>query len=153
MSKVFITGLWNKAIFGSLRIVSIIKHLRAHLVYLKHRVREYWMIYRGPGFLAVVWFVSFPPFSVSKLDRRRTGRLWKRDTLLTGEGWMGRRSTARNLVLYKSFKTLCRGSYTGHVLVKEGRKTESKATNAHLFVSIYMYSTSHVAQMYRYNIL
>ncbi len=28
----------------------------------KEREREYWMIYRGPGFLAVVWFIPPPPF-------------------------------------------------------------------------------------------
>ncbi len=27
--------------------------------------REYWMIYRGPGFLAVIWFGSFPTSSPS----------------------------------------------------------------------------------------
>ncbi len=39
---------------------------------------EYWMIYRGPGFLVVGWFASTPTFSpspVSKLDQRHTGRL------------------------------------------------------------------------------
>ncbi len=39
--------------------------------------RGCWMIYRGPGFLAVVWFGSscpFPPSPVSKLDRRHTRR-------------------------------------------------------------------------------
>jgi hypothetical protein len=55
--------------------------------------REYWVIYRGPGFLAVVWFGSlptpFPLLSVYKLVRRRTGRLRKRDKLLTGEGRKG----------------------------------------------------------------
>jgi hypothetical protein len=34
--------------------------------------REYWMIYRGPGFLTVVWFGSspapFPPATVSKFS-------------------------------------------------------------------------------------
>jgi hypothetical protein len=47
------------------------------------------MIYRGPAFLAFVLFVSLPtpfcPSPVSKLDRRHTGRLRKRDNLLTGE--------------------------------------------------------------------
>jgi hypothetical protein len=41
------------------------------------------MIYRGPGFLAVVLFA---PSRVSKLDRRHKGRPRKRDTILTGEG-------------------------------------------------------------------
>jgi hypothetical protein len=50
-------------------------------------LKEYWIIYREPGFLAVVLFDSFPPPSpVSKLDRRHTGRLLKRDNFLTGEG-------------------------------------------------------------------
>ncbi len=51
--------------------------------------REYCMIYRGPGFLVVVWFLgsSSPLPSVSKLDRRRTLR--KRDNLLMGEGGGG----------------------------------------------------------------
>ncbi len=50
--------------------------------------REYWLIYRGPGYLAVVWFGSSPT-PVSKLDRRHTGRLRKRDNFLTGEGGRG----------------------------------------------------------------
>ncbi len=51
--------------------------------------REYWRIYRGSGFLAVVWLGSSPPSPpppVSKLDRRHTARPRKRDNLLTGEG-------------------------------------------------------------------
>jgi hypothetical protein len=42
-------------------------------------IREYWMINRGPGFLAVVGFgfstITHPPSPVSKLDRRHTGSL------------------------------------------------------------------------------
>ncbi len=60
------------------------------LYLLRDSNREYWIIYRGQGFLAVIWFGSFaappPPITVSKLDRRHTGRLRKRDNLLTGEG-------------------------------------------------------------------
>ncbi len=56
------------------------------------RIREYWMNNRRVGFLAVVCFGSSPtpllPSSVSKLDRRHTGRLRKRDNLMTGE-WGG----------------------------------------------------------------
>jgi hypothetical protein len=52
------------------------------------------MIYRGSGFLAVVKFGFFPfpsPLpSVSKLDRRHTGSLRKRNKLLTGGGRVGR---------------------------------------------------------------
>ncbi len=57
--------------------------------------REYWIIYSGPGFFAVVWFASSPtpssppPSPVRKLDWRNTGRLRKRDNLLTGEGKKG----------------------------------------------------------------
>ncbi len=50
--------------------------------------REYWMICREPSFLAVVWFGSSPttrPPPVSKLDRRPTGRLRKRE-LADGRG-------------------------------------------------------------------
>jgi hypothetical protein len=39
--------------------------------------REYWMIYRGPGFLASYDFGSSPP-PPPTLGRRRTGRLRKR---------------------------------------------------------------------------
>ncbi len=78
--------------------------------------REYWMIYWGPGSLAVVWFGSSPtppPFPVKKLDRRHTltGRL-TRGTTCWGEG--GRKGVGEepnsgpqeSLVLYKSFNTL-----------------------------------------------
>ncbi len=57
--------------------------------------REYWLIYRGPGFLAIVSRDSaphtplLPPSPVSKLDRRHTGSLRKRDNLLTRKGGRG----------------------------------------------------------------
>ncbi len=59
------------------------------------------------SFLAVVWFGS-TPFPVSNLDRRHTGRLRKRDNLMTGEGASvePNYTTAGNLALYKSFSTL-----------------------------------------------
>jgi hypothetical protein len=41
--------------------------------------REDGMLYRGAGFLAVVGFGSNPTYPFSKLDRRRTGRLRKKD--------------------------------------------------------------------------
>jgi hypothetical protein len=47
------------------------------------------MIYRESGFLGFVCFVDPPPppspSPVRKLDQRHTGRLRKRDSLLTGE--------------------------------------------------------------------
>ncbi len=67
---------------------------------MRHRyilqIREDWTIYRGPSFLAVVLFGSTPPPPLpgSKLDRRHTGRLRKRDNLLTGEGGDGGRRGA-----------------------------------------------------------
>jgi hypothetical protein len=70
------------------------------------------MINRWPGFLVVIWIGSSPtpslPLPVSKIDRRRrhTGRLRKRDNLLTeeGGGWVPYHASA--LVFYKSFSTL-----------------------------------------------
>jgi hypothetical protein len=56
------------------------------------RTRGYRMLYRGPGFLAVVRFVSTPPpspLSLSKLGRQHTERQRKRDNLLTVEGGKG----------------------------------------------------------------
>ncbi len=47
------------------------------------------MIYRGPSSHAVVCFGSSPLPPVSKLDRRHTGRLRKRDNMLTGGGEAG----------------------------------------------------------------
>ncbi len=51
-------------------------------------IREYWMNYRGPRFLAVVWF-NPPLSSVSSTMRRLTGRLRKRNNFLTGGGGEG----------------------------------------------------------------
>jgi hypothetical protein len=48
------------------------------------------MIYWRPGFLAVVWFGSFPTPSLgSNLDRWHIGRLRKRDNLPTGVRGVG----------------------------------------------------------------
>jgi hypothetical protein len=57
----------------------------------------------------MIWLLAHPlPLSlVSKLDRRHTGRLRKRDDLLTGEVGKGRvRRPQKSLVLYKSLNTL-----------------------------------------------
>jgi hypothetical protein len=67
------------------------------------------MIYRGPGFSPSYDLTPPPPYPVSKLGRRHTGRLRKRNIFLTGEGG-GRSQIIRRreiLALYKSFSTLC----------------------------------------------
>jgi hypothetical protein len=46
---------------------------------------EYWIIYRGAGFLTVIWLGFFPPPSLPSVCSKE-GRLRKRDILLTGQG-------------------------------------------------------------------
>ncbi len=87
---------------------------------------EYWMIYRGPGFFAVVWFVfsppplhplQSPPLPSESLtgDIQYIKTIRKRD-LLTGIGnRMGRgrsqiKRQRESLVLCKSFNILCENS-------------------------------------------
>ncbi len=81
---------WICTILFGIPCVIEIKNLRMPIVCLENTIilllllvlREYWMIYRGPGFLAVVWFGSShtpTPSSVAMLDRRHTGSLRKRD--------------------------------------------------------------------------
>ncbi len=55
---------------------------------------EHWMIHGGPGFSRrrMIWLLPHPPPSpspVSKIDHRQTGRLRRRDNLLTWEGGGG----------------------------------------------------------------
>ncbi len=56
-------------------------------------LREYWMINRWPGFLAVVWFGSSPspfsPFPVSNLSLFLSLPVCHRSSLLTGNGGKG----------------------------------------------------------------
>jgi hypothetical protein len=73
------------------------------------------MIYGEPGLLAVVWFGSSPtpsPSLVIMLDRQHTGRLRKRDNVLTGDvgrGWARSHiiRSQESLALYKLYSTLC----------------------------------------------
>ncbi len=52
--------------------------------------REYWIIYRGPGFLAVVWYGSFPtPIPPLSRQKARPGRLRKRDYSILADRWEG----------------------------------------------------------------
>jgi hypothetical protein len=77
--------------------------------------REYWMIYRGLGFLVIEWFSSSPnPHSlVSELSLFLSIPVCRRSSWMTGEGrqvW-GRNQIIRRReshVLYRSFITLCR---------------------------------------------
>jgi hypothetical protein len=77
---------------------------------------EYWMIYRGPGFLAVVWLGSLPnppPPLPSVSATGDTRSLRKREYLPTGEGGggVGRGAESwdskKTRSLFKSFNTLC----------------------------------------------
>ncbi len=69
------------------------------------QTREYWMIYSGPGCLAVVWFGSSSP-PVSRLSP-----VCPHSSLRTAghEGWARSRiiGPRENLVPYKSFSSLC----------------------------------------------
>ncbi len=86
---------------------------------LTSRTREHWTIYRGPGFLAVVWFgstatPSLPSSLVRKLDRRHTKKTEKLRQLADrrgGKGWAWSRiiRSKESLALYKSFNILCLG--------------------------------------------
>ncbi len=78
------------------------------------RTREYWMIYRGPGFLAGVWFRSSPTPSPPLPSVSSTGdpeEDWEREKTCwreRSEEW-GRSQIIRrreNLVFYESFNTL-----------------------------------------------
>ncbi len=75
-------------------------------------VREYWMIYRGPGFLSVVWFGSNPSPLSSACCLSFPIFLCVAHRLLTGEG-RGWRGWGRSQIIrrrespvYKSFNTL-----------------------------------------------
>jgi hypothetical protein len=70
------------------------------------QTKEYWMIYRGPGFLDVVDFGSSPAPSlnpVSKLQRQHAERLRQREE---GVGLSQIIRRLENLVLFKSFNIL-----------------------------------------------
>jgi hypothetical protein len=78
------------------------------------QAREYWMFYRGPGFVAVVWFGSSPPppppSPGSKLSLFLSLPVCSWSSLLSGEGAMGRAmiqiiQPRGSLALYKSCNT------------------------------------------------
>ncbi len=65
------------------------------LVHSLLQLREYWMIYRGPGLLDVVWFGSSPILDDMKGGRKGLG------------GGAKSYDPKEILVLYKSFNILC----------------------------------------------
>ncbi len=71
--------------------------------------REYWMIYRGPGFLAVAWFgSSSTPSPVSNLSLFLILPVCRRSSINCREGGEARSQIIRrqeSLALYKSFNT------------------------------------------------
>ncbi len=76
--------------------------------------REYWMIYRGQGFPAVlVWFGSYPTPHFPPLPSVRstgdTQKDWERETTYSqerGEGVLDEPNHTGSLVFYKSINTL-----------------------------------------------
>ncbi len=86
------TPLWNTLVRMKRlwNVLIIIRNAKASS-------REYWMTFRGLGFLAVIWFgSSLTPSLCSKLERpqRHTERLRDRDSL-GGGGKEPNRTTAR----------------------------------------------------------
>ncbi len=87
-------------------------HIIFRLAYFIVRSTEYWMIYRGPVFLAVVWFGSSPtplPPSVSKISQPFCVSTIELTDGREGKGWESSQTTRQweSLVLYISLNTLC----------------------------------------------
>ncbi len=84
---------------ASPHVYSVVHILRRSTCYPP---REDWMIYRGPSFLAGVWFGSTPspPPPVSKLSLFISLPMWRRYRLLTGE------EGQESLDFYNSFYSL-----------------------------------------------
>ncbi len=67
-------------------------HLSRQRLYIIRVSREYWIIYRGTGFLAVVWFGSLPTPSPPLLSVTSTGahrKTEKKRQLADRRGWRG----------------------------------------------------------------
>jgi hypothetical protein len=86
-------------VFGTTtRYLYFVLNLKTLTLYLRSgtlQTREYWMIYRGPGFLEAVWFSSlptlFPPSPVSKLSLFLGLFLCFASRAYWREGWGGER--------------------------------------------------------------
>jgi len=84
-------------------------HQRKCGISFRITVRDYWMIYRGPDVLALVWFGSYPyPFPWASClsflvflcitGRAKGGREWGRSQIIRQR---------ESLALFRSFNTLC----------------------------------------------
>ncbi len=100
-------GFWQAA-FADISISS--QHCSTYVCFWERifNLREYRMIYRGPGFLSVVcmiWLLHYTPspLPVSKLYLFLSLTVCRR--LLKGEG--GGRQPRESLILYRSYSTLC----------------------------------------------
>ncbi len=84
--------------------VTRIKLTREHYSNCKlQRVPGYWMVNRGPSFLAV-WLLAHPPSLSSVSSTGDTQEDWERETTCWRE--RGRTKRQESLVLYKSFNPL-----------------------------------------------
>ncbi len=96
--------------------------------------RQYWMIYRGPGFLSVEWFGSSPapffPHSRQQVVSLSQSSCVSPVELTDGREWARRRITwpRESLNLYKSFHTLFLPTWTeraGKAFLRGGAPTGS----------------------------
>ncbi len=90
----------------------------SYMLKVRESTKEYWMIYRGPRFLAVVWFGSQPtpfhPLPVSKLSLfltlpvyRRQPRGWGRIESYDGEkAWSSRKHSILFRIRHRTIVSL-----------------------------------------------
>jgi hypothetical protein len=113
-------------------------------IYPKYRIKEYWMIYRRPGFLTVVWFWLLPPphfplqiiqYSLYQMvfgggakscDGEKAWLSIDHSILSVRDSLWGRSQIIRqreSLLLYRPFNTLCIGWSFGeepnHTMVRK----------------------------------
>jgi hypothetical protein len=120
-------------------------HIHSHCTLLNFTCHsEYWMIYRGPH--------SPPPHlppPVSKLDRRHTGKLRKRDNLLKGvggEGWARSRiiQSQESLVLYSILSDI-------PLPVSFHQQVQTEPDNDHLGLFLGRHTAKEIPFMYSFS--
>ncbi len=79
--------------------------------------REYWMMYRRPGFLAVVWFGSSPPPPLPSVTSPR--RLRKRYNFLTGEVEKGGGRVGESYDNKEAWSSLNHSVFSGESLMRK----------------------------------